>query len=137
AESRTERGALKRLAAPRAIAIPPAALVVEDWIVGQAQPAAAPPAPAPPAAPVAKDWGKLDGAAHKDFAPVVPASSQSGEISVPPLPPGAVAPAPAPAPPPRPPAPAPPLARASAPVPVAAAPVPVPVERPKKPGAST
>src|SRR5262249_8085200 len=132
-----EVGVLKKMDAPRTIANPTAALVVEDWIVGQAQPAAAPPAPAPPAAPRPKDWGKLDGAAHKDFAPVVPASSQSGEISVPPLPPGAVAPAPAPAPPPRPPAPAPPLARASAPVPVAAAPVPVPVEPPKKLGKST
>src|SRR5262249_56019253 len=58
-----EVGVLKKMDAPRTIANPTAALVVEDWIVGQAQPAAAPPAPAPPAAPVPQDRGKPRGAA--------------------------------------------------------------------------
>src|SRR5262249_32342141 len=40
-----EVGVLKKMDAPRTIANPTAALVVEDWIVGQAQPAGAPAAP--------------------------------------------------------------------------------------------
>jgi DNA-binding response OmpR family regulator len=143
-----EVGVLKKVDAPRTIANPTAALVVEDWIVGQAQPtAAAAPAP-PPASPApSKDWGKLDGASQKDFAPVVPASSQSGEITVPPLPPDVAAPvavpvptpvpAPVPVPVPAPvPAPAPTLTPPPPPPPVAAAPPP-PVEPPKKLGKST
>lgn len=129
-----EVGVLKKVDAPRTITNPTAALVVEDWIVGQAQPAAATPGAPAAAAPANKDWGKLDGASQKDFAPVVPASSQSGEISVPPLPPDIVEPSdktiPTPmvavAPPPVP-------AATAAPQPVAAA----PVEPPKKLGKST
>src|SRR5262249_51472075 len=80
-----EVGVLKRVDVPKVTSQPSAALVVEDWIVGQAAPAAeASPAPA---TANNKDWGKLDGANQKDFAPVVPPSPQSGEISIPPLPP--------------------------------------------------
>jgi hypothetical protein len=138
-----EVGVLKKVAAARTIAAPAAALIVEDWIVGQAPPAAA--SPAPPAPAQTKDWGKLDGADQKDFAPVVPASSQSGEITVPPLPPEmtepsdktiptpmvepevTAAPAPPPPPPPvvaAPPPPAPSPVVAAPPPPVVAAPPP-------------
>jgi hypothetical protein len=139
-----EVGVLKKVAAARTIAAPAAALIVEDWIVGQAPPAAA--SPAPPAPAQTKDWGKLDGADQKDFAPVVPASSQSGEITVPPLPPEMTEPsdktiptpmvepeviaAPAPPPPPPPVVAAPPP---PAPSPVVAAPPPPVVAAPPRP----
>jgi len=138
-----EVGVLRKVMPPRTLTTPTPAIVVEDWLVGAKPPATVVPTPVPtppepvPATAPPKDWGNLDAAKTAEFAPVVPAASQSGEIPVPPhilatppvpanvspsatlvaSPPPAPAPVPAPAP--------------------APAPAPVAREEPKKLGKTT
>src|SRR5262249_25187260 len=76
-------GVIKKLTAPRPHAGAGAALLIEDWIVGQSAPEEKPKRRTPAHGQAAVDWGNLGAAAvpaAASYAPVVPSQTATGEI---------------------------------------------------------